>query len=439
MKLRLLFLALGVAWCANLPLAAAEPWTLERAISVALTNNPDARIAQHRIAAARAGLDATRAAYWPQAQFQSSYTRTDNPIGVFGAALNQRSYTSSLNFNDVPDADNLNVKGLLTVPLYNGGRTKAGRDAARANTEAARQNAQAVRNTLEFEVARAFHTVLKTREFVRATKSSVHSFEGNLNIASNRFNASTILKIELLDMEVRLAQAREDLVRARNASNLATRSLGNLLGVEDADFTVATTAPESVVPDGKDFSQRSELAASREQRRAAEAEVRRAHGGYFPRLNAFGSLDYDRGWKFNGDGHSYTAGVLVQWNLWDGQLTRAKVSGARADLDTAREDERKLRLALDLEVEQARLSLQEASERLAVTGKSVAQATESAELTRARFEQGLAIATQLIDSETALAVARVRRAEAEAYRSIAIAALRKAVGLSLLSPTQISR
>jgi outer membrane protein len=62
----------------------------------------------------------------------------------------------------------------------------------------------------------------------------------------------------------------------------------------------------------------------------------------------------------------------------------------------------------------------------------VAQASESASLTRARFEQGVALSTQLIDSETALVAARVRRAEAEADQRIAVAALRKALALPQL-------
>ncbi|HPU54870.1 MAG TPA: TolC family protein, partial [Verrucomicrobiota bacterium] len=86
------------------------------------------------------------------------------------------------------------------------------------------------------------------------------------------------------------------------------------------------------------------------------------------------------------------------------------------------------RLAIGFEVEQARLQLKEASERLAVTEAAVAQAQESVDLTRSRFEQGLMTSAQLIDAETALIAARVRRAEAEADRRIAIAALRKALG-----------
>jgi outer membrane protein len=409
---------------------SAEPWTLDRAIAHALTDNPDARIARQRIAVAQAVLQQANSAFWPQVQLQSSYTRTDHPVSVFGHALNQRSFRSTLNFNDVPDTDNLNVRGVVTVPLYAGGRNKAGREAALANRQAARQENEAVQNALAFEVARAFHTILKTRTFIDATEAAVKSFESNRLIASNRFLTGTILKTELLDVEVRLAQAREDLVRARNAHSLAERALRNLLGIEHGGFTVAGSVPELHAPEGGDFSGRPELAAARQQQLAAEAEVRRAKAGHWPRVSAFGSVDHDRGWRFDGDGTSYMGGVVAQWDVWDGQLARGRINEARSMLDSSYEEERRIRLAISLEVEQARLNFEEATDRLAVTEMAIAQAAESVELTRSRFEQGLAIATQLIDAETALTAARVRRAEAEADRRIAIAALRKALGLS---------
>src|SRR5512135_2947139 len=155
-----MFLA-GLLLTAHLE-ADAESWTLERALEQALTHSPDARLARNRIAAAQAGLEQANAAFWPRVQFQSSYTRTDNPMMVFGSILNQRAYpyppSAPLNFNDVPDVDDLNARGIVTMPLYVGGRNKAGREAAKANTEAAKLDNEAVRNALAFEVARAFHT-----------------------------------------------------------------------------------------------------------------------------------------------------------------------------------------------------------------------------------------------------------------------------------------
>jgi outer membrane protein TolC len=409
-----------------------EPWTLERALEEALAHNPDAQLARHRIAAAQAGLEQANAAFWPRLQFQSSYTRTDNPMMVFGSILNQRAYSTSLDFNDVPDVDDLNARGIVTVPLYTGGRNKAGRAAAKANTEVAKRDSEAVQNALGFEVARSFHTVLKTRQFIRAAEASVNAYQSNLAIANKRLEAGTLLKSEVLDLQVRQAQAQEDFVRARNANLLANRALRNLLGIESEEFTVAESAPGAKVPATDDFSGRAELASARQREHVAEEQVRGARSGYLPRISAFGSLDYDYGWKFENGGGSYTAGGLLQWDIWDGYLTRSKVREARANLESTREEQRKLRLALDLEVEQARLDLQAASERLVVTRQAVAQASESADLTRARFQQGAALSTQLMDAETAVLSARVRRAEAEADQRIALAALRKAVGLPQL-------
>jgi outer membrane protein TolC len=432
MNRRLGFLAIWLAGA--LALSAGQPWTLERSLDYALAHNPDARIARQRIAAAQAGLEQANAAFWPRVQVQSGYTRTDNPMMVFGDILAQRaySYNAPPNFNSLPGVDDLDARGLVTLPLYAGGRTVAGRQAAEANTQAVELDSAAVRNALGFEVSRAFNTVLKTRQFVRAAEAEVGSFETNLAVANRRLDAGALLRSDVLDIEVRLAQAREDLVRARNASALAARALRNLLGIEAGDFAVADEVPVIRAPYGGDDAERPELAAARERERAAQAQVRGSRSGYQPRLSAFGSLDYDRGWVTGGDGRSYTAGVLAQWDLWDGLSTRAKVREARANLESAREERRKLRLAVDLEVEQARLDLSAASERLAVTAKTVEQAAESASLTRSRFEQGLALSTQLIDSETALLAARVRRAEAESDERIAIAALRKALALPQL-------
>lgn len=423
-----LMAGLTIGICAR----AAEPLRLDQLVGIALTNNPDAVLAEHRIRAANAIIMQADSAIWPKAQLQSSYTRTDNPLGVFGAALSQHQFSPTLNFNDVPEADNLNVRGAVSVPLYTGGRISAGRDAARANSTASRRDADAVRNQLAFEVTRAFHTVGKTREFIRAAEAAVHAFEENLVIARKRLNAGSALKTEVLDLEVRLAQSREDVSRARNARSLTLRALANLIGQESGELEVAEQSNEVAAPAENVSPNRAELDAFAARERAAEAAVRNARAGNRPRVSAFASVDQDHGWKFNGSGTSFGGGLMAQWDLWDGKLTQGRVSQAQAELDAVREEQRRLRLAIYLETEQARLNLREADERLTVTGKAVKLASESVTLTRARFEQGLSLATQLIDAETALTGARVRYAEAQADRRIAISALRKALGLPQL-------
>lgn len=428
-KLALVSAALAAG---GLSVRAAEPWTLPAALAFARTNSPDARLADQRMLAADAAVRQANATLWPTLRVESSYVYTDNPMMAFGSILNQREFDPGLNFNRVPGTDNLNVRGALSVPLYAGGSYAAAREAARQGALAARQLSEAVDQWLAFEVTRVFHTVQKAGELVRATEAAVAAFATNTAVAHQRETAGTLLKADVLDLEVRLAQAREDLVRARNGRRLALRALQNLLGFEEGDFTISEDSPAVAEPETEPRSTRPELLAAQGRERAAEAQVRSARAGYLPRVSAVGTAQYDHGWHFNGGGDSYSAGAVLQWDLWDGQLTRGRVSEARANLETAREEQRKLRLALDLEREQARLALEEANGRLAVTDKAVEQAGESVALTRARFAQGLALPSQLIDAETALTAARVRRAEAEADRRIAIAALRRALALPQL-------
>ena len=61
-------------------------------------------------------------------------------------------------------------------------------------------------------MVRAFHTILKSREFVRSADASVRSLEVNLSVAQRRLEAGALLKADLLDIEVRLAQVREELI-----------------------------------------------------------------------------------------------------------------------------------------------------------------------------------------------------------------------------------
>jgi outer membrane protein TolC len=414
----------------RLPLASgAEPWTFERALQHAALHNPDARMAKHRIAAAQAQLAQANSTFWPRLELQSSYTRTDNPMMAFGSILNQRSYRSSFDFNDVPDIDDINVRGVVTAPLYAGGRNTAERRAAKSNARAAKFEEMAIHNEVQFEAARAFLTILKAREFVRAAEGSVRSLEENLLVARRRFDAGAMLKADLLDVEVRLAQAREELVRARNSSMLAERALRNLLGLENADeFLVSDALPPMIIPDSGG-EERPELIALRQREEATLAQIRVAHSGYKPRLSAFGNVDYNYGTVTGNDGQSYAVGVIAQWDIWDGFSTRAKVTEAEAKLAMVREELRKVQLAIDFEVEQAQRDFAAATERLTAMEKATAQASESHGLTRNRFEQGSALSSQLLDAESALLNARVRHAEAVSDQRIALAALRKALAL----------
>ena len=105
-----------------------------------------------------------------------------------------------------------------------------------------------------------------------------------------------------------------------------------------------------------------------------------------------------------------------------------KINEARANRESARQQLRKLELAVTFETRQAQLNLDEAQARRATTGQAVAQAEESVQITKDRYANGLALLTQLLDAETALTAARQRRAAAATDLLIAQATLDHALG-----------
>jgi outer membrane protein len=413
-------------------LSAVETLTLSQAIARALADSPDARIAASRIDASEAMLMQARAAFQPQVKVQTGYILTNQPVNVFGIALNQRSFSPSLDFNNVPDADNWMSGASLILPLYAGGKNIAGRDAALAALNASQHGATAVNQVLAYEVTRTFLMIHKTKALIEAAQASVQSFESNLKLSGKRIAAGTALKTDALDLELRLAQAREDLSRTQNANTLTRQSLAMLLGIESGEVDASPSLPPLEAPPSSQIINRPEILMAESIAQAAAARIRQASSGWKPTVNAFGSAEHNRGGQFDGQGTNYTVGVMAHWDVWDGHLTRGRVNQAEAELTAAQENVRRQRLAVTLEVQQARSSLSESIERLDVSAKSVQLAEASVKLTRERFESGLALAAQLIDAETALTAARVRRAEAETDRRVAVAALRRALGMNMI-------
>ncbi|MCG3150198.1 MAG: Outer membrane protein TolC [Verrucomicrobiae bacterium] len=412
--------------------------TLPEAIQLALKNNPDLATAQQRVKIARAGIQQTEAALWPQVRVGAGYTASDNPVQAFMMTLNQRSLNmATANFNHPGTTDNFNGKVLAHWSLYDGGASLAHRQAAELNATAAGQSLDAARNDLVFEVTRAYYTIHKARQFVTTAAAAVTSLTATVAIASNRFAAGQTLKTDWLDAQVRLAESDENLIRARNALALSELVFRVTLGVGEEKTVTAATVERASRPfdsidlNGRDArstnSSRPELLAAGTATAAADRQVRAAQAGYVPRLNAFASYDLDSG-DASHFKDSWIAGVSIELPLFDGFLTRGKIREARANLETARQQERRVKLAINLETRQAQLNLDEANARLATTGQAVTQAEESVQITKDRYTNGLALLTQLLDAETALTAARQRRAAAETDVLIAQAALDRAHG-----------
>ncbi len=420
-----------------LPALRGESWTLDRAVATALEHSPDARTARARADGAQALVDQAQSAWLPQLSLAGHYTDTNNPMMAFGSILNQRAFNFGLDFNHPGHVDDLSASGTLAYNLYSGGRATAGRTAARAGAEAASLDLHGAQQQLVAEVVKATLNLRKAREAVTAVEGGVRAYEASVAVARDRYAAGQMLKADLLSLEVQLAQTRETLSSARHGAALAARAFGFVLGLEPTGDSIELPDEDPAltrlaVPTTGDFSQRPELRAGQARVRAAEAMVEAARGGHRPTVNAFATYQYNQGWTTDHHADSWLAGVTLDLNVFDGGQTNGKIRQSTAELAAAKEMFRKASLGASLEVEQARLAHADAVERLAVSASAVAQAEESAALTRARFEKQALLTADLIGAESRLLEARLRHMVAAADERLAVVDLRRALGLDPL-------
>lgn len=424
-------LAVGLALACS-----ASAATLDEAVAMALENSPTLQAAESRIESAQAMLRQAKSYYYPSIGLAANYSVSDNPAQAFMMTLNQgklNMMAPGFNPNEADDTDNF--RGSLTAQwrLFDLQRD-AGRRMAQYGTELSAEAFAAARNQLVYEITQGFYGVLQAQAFAKVQEEAVASIEESLRIAKERFEAGGAVKTDVLNLETQLAQANEDLIKARNGAQLALAALNATIGDDfiTAENIVAPdpavlSNPPPVCKDPEGFLKRPEMRAATLLRRIKEHDVRKARGGYAPTISAFGSVDADSGNARDFE-QSYVAGVMAEINIFDGVRTRAAVQAAQADWKAAQADENKARLNLRLDLRQAFLRSQETWERLEVTRKSLETAEEARRIVQEQYEQGAADIAILLQTQVGVTAMQTRHAAAQYDFLTALANLQRAKG-----------
>jgi len=410
--------------------------SLDECVKTSLLCNPDAQAAGYRVESAAAAILEARSAFYPQVLLGGGFTRTDNPPQAFMMSLNQRSLQMSdpaFDPNEPDDTDNVRLSASVRYRLYDGKR-RMGVEIAGLGEGAARQQLAALRNELAHQVTRGYYGLLQARAFVDVRHESVRSLVESFRVSRERLEAGSAVKTDVLNIEVELARAREDLIRAENGARLAIAALNTAIGTNIVSAAGLPpperreVSPDSGLPDKASIELRPELRAVRLQREISERAYKRALRDYLPTINAFGSLDWDSDTLADFE-DSYVVGVMLEWEAFSGRRRPATVARARAEWQAAVQQERKARNELALDSRRAELGWREARERLAVTAKSVESAEEALRITRDRYEEGAADITELLVAETRLTGIRTRDVAAYYDCLIAQSNLERAMGV----------
>lgn len=425
-------LAMAMSWVA-MGATVLQAVTLDDCITTALRNNPDVRAATERVQAARAALREVYAAYYPTIGSSATFARTDNPPQAFMMLLNQRSVSLQSDFNNPPDTDNLALGLGLKYRLFDFGRRSLDTAMARDGAAISQLILQGLQNELIHQVARGYYSVLQASACVAVQEESAQTLQESLRVANERVKAGGAMQTDVLNLDVQLAQANEDLIRARNGVRLTLAALNTAIGsslAAPADMPAAVDLPAARPPEREDpaiLQNRPELQAARKGATVQDAALQKARRQYLPTLNAFGSLDWNSAVSSEFE-HSYLVGVVAEVDLFDGYRRQSAIAGAKAQSRAAEAEVEKAANNLALDLTAASIQAGEAWDRLEVARKSIANAEEALRITRERYQQGAATLPELLTAQVGLTGTRSRNVAARYDCLTALSNLQRARG-----------
>ncbi len=173
---------------------------------------------------------------------------------------------------------------------------------------------------------------------------------------------------------------------------------------------------------------RPDLIAIDLNRQNAEKSVSQARTDYLPSLNLMGQLDWNSEKIGGNDAKSWTVMAVLQWNLFDGLVTKSKVKEALATSSKMKELEDRTRSVVKLQVRQAYYNFAASADRIAATASSVQEAEEGLRIVQKRYESGMTTFVDVLGAETSLIRARTNALQAVYDNNIAEAELRLAMG-----------
>jgi outer membrane protein len=408
-------------------ITAGETLTLQRAIEIALKNQPSIMAGQSTVKANEATIGQARANYYPQLTASGSYNKISPVASGTGTGTTSKydQYSSSVG---------------LSQTIFDFGKTPTQVRINSLNTESSRFDLDNTLNNVVFNVKQAFYNVLQAQRNRDVAGESVKQFQQHLDQAQGFYGVGTKSKIDVTKAEVDLSNARLNLIKAENQVKLSLVTLNSAMGIsifpaynleDNLFYTKYGLSFEEAL--STVYNKRPDLQSLLKKKEAAKSSIDLARKGYFPVLSGNANYAYSGTNSSGGTGfplnNSWNYGVNISIPIFSGFDTKYKVAQAQANYDTISANEQSLRLDVYSQLQQAYLSLRQADESIITSEVAVRQAKENVELASGRYQAGVGSPLEVTDALVSLNNAQVAYTQALTDYKNAQASIEKAIGV----------
>ncbi len=407
-----------------------QPITLKEALELVDRNSPT--LAQARIAVERtkAQLDEAIAARNPTVAAQLGYDYSNSSrINAANTLLPPRAQQS-------PISHTLDGTVGINYNLFTSGQIDASIRAAENTVRAAEADFNRIAQTTRLNVATAYYSAQNADGQVRIRDQQVKNSERSLQDTEALERAGVGTKFDVLQSQVQLANARQNLSSALADQANSRRELARQLSYPpNLDLSPADeikpaddwkpSLEETILLALKN---RSELDVQKLQREVARDRSKAALAALGPQVGLFANFDqFENFNQAGGIGIGYRAGFNVNWTLFDGGVANARANQAEADRALAEVRFTEAGDQARFDVESAYNNLKSRREQIDSTTLAVKQANEALRLSRLRLSAGVGTQLEVLRSQDDLTQADVNRLNAIVGFNLALVQLQRAI------------
>jgi outer membrane protein TolC len=370
--------------------------------------NLQIKIANQDFKSAQADYRQSNSLFLPSISASHTAISTTNPLMAFGSKLNQEILTQS-DFN--PDllnnparTKNFTTKIEVLQPLINVDGLY-GRQAAKAKMQALQLQTERTKEYLELEVNKAFMELQLGYKAVKVLEKANTTAAANLKLIENYFKQGILQKTDLLSVQVRVNEIKNQLQYAKSNVQNASDYLGFLLNEETANkvYKPIEELENAIVIETINTtlsSNRKDIQALDKSSEAYAKMLQSSKMNFLPRLNAFGSYELYDDKLLGTNAKGYLIGAQLSWNVFDGYKSIGKMEKAKADFQKSEMENQQYKAKSQLELSKTNRQLKDAENKVNLSKLALEQSQEAYRIRSNRFTQGLEKTTDLLQAET---------------------------------------
>ena len=409
-----------------------DVYTLQKSVKEAIDKNWGVKTKEQQILEAQYGKKKARADFLPR--FSTSYTyRREGKVSEFEVQPGMSVPLGSKN--------NYQWQGTITQPVFTGFSLISAYELSKLGINLSEVELALEKLNIALKAKQAYFNILKADKAVLVAQTAVESLQSHLKVAKNFYDVGMIPVNDLLKAEVELANAEQNLIKARNAAKLARASF-NIVLSNPINSPVTVEDIEAYTPETIDFdrfyqqalTKRPEIKSIDINDLQVDQQIRLAKSKYYPEVAV--TYNYTKagdspslgGSSSFMDTNSWQALATLSWNFFNWGGDHYNVRQKELSKQQLVNTKKSIEDGIKLEIKNAVLNLEETEKRIPVAKKAVEQGEENLRVSNERYKAQVTTSTEVLDAQTLLTQSKVNYYEALYDHHLAKAALLRAIG-----------